>query len=276
MTARRLRELAWQGAVLAVVCALVVLAGRQARENLAARGIAQGFGYLGRPAGFEIAPGLLPYSSRDTYARALAVGVVNTLRVSALAMTIATVLGVGIAVARLSRHRAVAMVAGAVVEAIRNTPLLVQVFTLFFVLPTLGITLSPFVVGCIALVAWGGAYNVENFRAGLGAVAHRYLEGAWALGFSRTRTFLSITVPIGARLSLPGLTNTMISILKNSALMLGIGLAELTFTVQKLSAETFRTVELFVVLGIVYLALVLVLSSVMHLIGRRYALGAGV
>jgi len=162
------------------------------------------------------------------------------------------------------------------VEAIRNTPLLVQVFTLFFVLPPLGITLSPFIVGCIALVAWGGAYNVENFRAGLGAVSHRYLEGAWALGFSRTRAFLNITVPIGARLSLPGLTNTMISILKNSALMLGIGLAELTFTVQRLSAETFRTVELFVVLGIVYLALVLVLSSVMHLIGRRYTLGAGV
>ena len=95
-------------------------------------------------------------------------------------------------------------------------------------------------------------------------------------GLLASASVLTFTVPIGARLSLPGLTNTMISILKNSALMLGIGLAELTFTVQRLSAETFRTVELFVVLGIVYLALVLVLSSVMHLIGRRYTLGAGV
>ena len=210
------------------------------------------------------------------YADVLWAGFLMTLKISAIGIVGSLIVGlIGAAIGEL-RIPVLRQAVRIYVEAIRNTPLLVQVFTLFFVLPTLGITLSPFVVGCIALVAWGGAYNVENFRAGLGAVAHRYLEGAWALGFSRMRAFLSITVPIGARLSLPGLTNTMISILKNSALMLGIGLAELTFTVQKLSAETFRTVELFVVLGIVYLALVLVLSSVMHLIGRRYALGAGV
>jgi His/Glu/Gln/Arg/opine family amino acid ABC transporter permease subunit len=162
------------------------------------------------------------------------------------------------------------------VEAVRNTPLLVQIFALFFVLPTLGVTLSPFVVGCIALIAWGGAYNVENFRAGLAAVAPRYLEGARALGFSRGRAFLSVTLPVGLRLSLPGLTNTTISVLKNSALLLGIGLAELTFVAQRLSAETFRTVELFVVLGVIYLGLVLALGGAMHQVSRRYALGAGV
>src|SRR6476620_554297 len=177
------------------------------------------------------------------YADVLWAGFVMTIKISAVGIIGSLVVGLtGAAIGEL-RIPVLRQVVRIYVEAIRNTPLLVQVFTLFFVLPTLGITLSPFVVGCIALVAWGGAYNVENFRAGLGAVAHRYLEGAWALGFSRTRAFLSITVPIGARLSLPGLTNTMISILKNSALMLGIGLAELTFTVQKLSAETFRTVE---------------------------------
>ncbi|MEA5456305.1 ABC transporter permease subunit [Sinomonas sp. JGH33] len=113
-------------------------------------------------------------------------------------------------------------------------------------------------------------------RAGLGSVSPRYMEGARALGFSHARAFINVSVPIGLRLSLPGLTNTMISVVKNSALLLSIGLAELTFVVQRLSAETFRTVELFVVLGAVYLALVLALSSVMHMISRRYALGAGV
>ena len=105
MNGARLREMAWQGAVLACVCTAIVLAGLQAKANLEARGIARGFGYLARPAGFEIAPGVLAFSSRDTYARALVVGIVNTLRVSALAMVIGTVLGVGVATARLSRPR---------------------------------------------------------------------------------------------------------------------------------------------------------------------------
>jgi polar amino acid transport system permease protein len=162
------------------------------------------------------------------------------------------------------------------VELVRNTPLLVQVFFLFFVAPSLGVTLSPFAVGCAALAAWGGAYNVENVRAGLEAVGPRYLEGAQALGFSRWQTFRHVTAPIGVRLAIPGLTNTLISVLKNSALMVGIGLAEFTFVVQKLSAETFRTTELFIVLGAVYLMLVLALSTIMHLIGRRYSLPGGV
>ena len=210
------------------------------------------------------------------YAGVLWAGLVMTLEVSAIGIAGALLVGlVGAAIGEL-RVPVLRQIVRLYVEAIRNTPLLVQIFALFFVLPNLGMTLSPFMVGCVALVAWGGAYNVENFRAGLGSVSPRYLEAARALGFSHARAFLSIIVPIGARLSLPGLTNTMISVLKNSALLLSIGLAELTFTVQRLSAETFRTVELVVVLGIVYLALVSVLSLAMHLITRRHALGAGV
>lgn len=202
-------------------------------------------------------------------------GLVMTLKVSAISIIGSLAVGlVGAAIGEL-RVPVFRQLVRVYVEAIRNTPLLVQIFALFFVLPTMGVTLGPFTVGCVALVAWGGAYNVENFRAGLASVSPRYLEGARALGFSHTGAFLQVTVPIGVRLSLPGLTNTMISVVKNTALLVGIGLAELTFVVQKLSAETFRTVELFIVLGLVYLALVLTLSGLMHLVNRRYTLGAG-
>lgn len=210
------------------------------------------------------------------YADVLWAGLLMTLKVSAIGIVGSLLVGlVGAAIGEL-RVPVLRQLVRVYVEAIRNTPLLVQIFALFFVLPTLGVSFSPFMVGCLALVAWGGAYNVENFRGGLGAVPPRYLEGAQALGFSHARAFLSVAVPIGVRLSLPGVTNTVISVLKNSALLLSIGLAELTFVVQRLSAETFRTVELFVVMGLVYLALVLALSSFMHLVNRRYALGAGV
>jgi len=210
------------------------------------------------------------------YADVLLAGLLVTLQISTIGIAGSLLVGLAGAAATTLRVPVLRQVVRGYVECIRNTPLLVQVFFLFFVAPSLGVTLSAFAVGCIALVAWGGAYNVENFRAGFAAVGPTYHEGARALGFSEWRTFVHVTAPIGARLALPGLTNTLISVLKNSALMLGIGLAELTFVVQRLSAETFRTVELYVLLGAVYLVLVLLLSSLMHLLGRRYALQAGV
>ena len=100
----------------------------QTAGNLRLRGITSGFDYLGRAAGFEIATGLLSYSAGDTYARALEVGLFNTLRVSLLGILISTVLGVALGLARLSRIRVVSALASGYVEALRNTPLLLQLF----------------------------------------------------------------------------------------------------------------------------------------------------
>jgi len=210
------------------------------------------------------------------YADVLWSGLLMTLQISLIGMVGSLIVGLAGATAITLRVPVIRQAVRIYVEVIRNTPLLVQVFFLFFVAPSMGLTLSAYAVGCISLVAWGGAYNVENFRAGLAAVGPRYHEGARALGFSKWRTFVHVTAPIGVRLSIPGLTNTLISVLKNSALMVGIGLAELTFAVQKLSADTFRTVELYVLLGVVYLALVLILTWLIHLISRRFALEGGV
>lgn len=124
----RTRAIAWQVAVVAVVCAIAVLIAIQTAANLEQRGIVSGFGYLTRTAGFEIAAGPLAYSSSDSYARALALGLVNTLRVAFLGILVATVLGVVIGVARLSRIWVLSTMARAYVEIMRNTPLLLQLF----------------------------------------------------------------------------------------------------------------------------------------------------
>jgi len=210
------------------------------------------------------------------YRSALLAGLLLTLQVSVIGMIGSIAVGLAGAATITLRIPGLRQVTKIYVEFIRNTPLLVQIFFLFYVLPTLGLTLSAYTVGCVSLVIWGGAYNVENFRAGLGAVGSGHQEAARALGFSNWRTFTCVTAPIGLRLSIPGLTNTLISVLKNSALMLGIGLAELTSVVQRLSAETFRSVELYVTLGVIYLLLVLFMSIGMHFISRRYGLEAGV
>ena len=124
----RTRSTLWQTAAVAAVGAMLAAVVVQTAGNLRLRGITSGFDYLGRAAGFEIATGLLSYSSRDTYARALEVGLFNTLRVSLLGVLISTVLGLAIGLARLSRIRVVSALASGYVEALRNTPLLLQLF----------------------------------------------------------------------------------------------------------------------------------------------------
>ena len=120
------RAIVWQALAIAVVVVIVGAVAFQTVTNLRARGIASGFDFLGRAAGFEIARGPIEFSSRDTYARALLVGLVNTLRVSLLGIGLATMLGVALGVARLSNVWVVSAIARAYVEVIRNTPLLLQ------------------------------------------------------------------------------------------------------------------------------------------------------
>ena len=142
----RTRALVWQTVVVAIVCAIVVMVAIQTAANLKARGIASGFEFLGRAAGFEISRGPVLYSSRDTYARALEVGLVNTLRVALLGILIATALGLSIGIARLSSIWIVATVARVYVEVLRNTPLLLQLlfwYSLWQALPAPREALNP-------------------------------------------------------------------------------------------------------------------------------------
>ena len=142
----RARAIAWQLVVVAVVVAIIATVAVQTAVNLRARGIASGFEFLNRPAGFEIARGVLSFSSRDTYARALLVGLLNTVRVSLLGVAIATSLGVVVGIARLSGIWIVSTVARVYVEVTRNTPLLLQLlfwYTLTQGLPAPAAALNP-------------------------------------------------------------------------------------------------------------------------------------
>jgi general L-amino acid transport system permease protein len=133
----RTRALVWQVSTVAVVVAIVTAIAVQTAINLRARGIASGFDFLGRAAGFEIARGPIEFSSRDTYARALLVGLLNTIRVSLAGIVLATALGVACGVARLSRVWIVATIAKGYLEGMRNTPLLLQLLFWYSLLQSL-------------------------------------------------------------------------------------------------------------------------------------------
>ena len=202
----------------------------------------------------------------------LLAGLERTLLVSAIAMVGAFFIGAVLGAARAHRVPVVSQLAAVYVEVIRNTPILVQIFMLFFALPQIGITLTPFTVAWLSVMVWGGAFNTENFRAGFEAVPHRYREAALALGFGRVRAFLNVTLPIGGRIALPSSINTYIAVFKNTALLYVISYPELTKTAYDINASTLQTLETFFVLGVVYLALVWALSVLIRLLESHLAL----
>jgi len=199
-------------------------------------------------------------------------GLANTLKVSAIGVVGAFVIGAVLGAARAHRIPVVSQLTAVYVEIVRNTPILVQIFLIFFALPQFGVTLNGFTVAWISVMIWGGAFNSENFRAGFEAVPYRYREAGYALGFGPRSTFLNVTLPIGGRIALPSSINTYISVVKNTSLMYVIGYAELTTTAVNIANLTLETLEALTVLGIVYLALVWSLSAAIRLLETRLAL----
>ena len=196
----------------------------------------------------------------------------RTLQVSAIAIAGAFVIGLVLGAARAARVPVVSQLAAVYVEIIRNTPILVQIFFLYFGLPQIGIRLDAFTVAWLAVTIWGGAFNTENFRAGFEAVPARYREAGLALGFSRLATFANVTLPIGGRIALPSSINTYISVVKNTSLMYVIAYPELTKTALDIQALTLQTIETFTVLAVAYLTIVWSMSALIRVLERRLAL----
>src|SRR6185437_3918132 len=170
-------------------------------------------------------------------------GFLNTLKVSVRAIAGSYAIGIVLGAARAHRIPVVSQLTAVYVEVIRNTPILVQIFMIFYGLPQFGILLDQFTVAWLSVMIWGGAFNSENFRAGFEAVSHRHREAALALGFRPLATFLNVTLPIGGRIALPSSINTSISVVKNTSLMYVIGYAELTTTALNISILTLQTTE---------------------------------
>ena len=200
-------------------------------------------------------------------------GLGRTLLVSTIAIVGAFVIGLVLGAARAHRVPVLSQIAAIYVEVIRNTPILVQIFFLYFALPQWpGVKLDVFTVAWLSVMIWGGAFNTENFRAGFEAVPFRFREAALALGFGRIRTFFNVTLPIGGRIALPSSINTYIAVLKNTALLYVIAYEELTTSALQVNAITLQTLETLTVLGVVYLTLVWTLSAAIRALEGHLAL----
>lgn len=200
---------------------------------------------------------------------ALMRGLLVTVQVSVIAIALSIVVGLLGAAARLLQVPVLSKIVIVYVEFIRNTPLLAQIFFIFYGLPTVGFTLSLFWSGVLSLTLWAGAYQIENIRGGLETVAKGLREAAFALGLSPWRFFRLVAAPIAIRVSLPSMLNTSISLLKNSSYLQAIGLTELTFVAIDRISMDFRTIEMFAAICAIYLGLVVILSFFAGLLEHR-------
>ncbi|ESZ50485.1 amino acid ABC transporter permease [Mesorhizobium sp. RSR565B] len=161
------------------------------------------------------------------------------------------------------------------VEVMRNTPFLVQLFFIFFGLPSLGIRLDPILAAMLAMTLNMAAYTIEIVGAGLDAVPGGQTEAALALGLRPRQVFVKIVLPQALKVIYPALTSQIVIMMLESAVVSQIAVRELTYEADMLQARTFRSFETYFVVTLVYLVLSMALRRLLVTGGRR-VLGAGV
>lgn len=193
----------------------------------------------------------------------------NTLMASGIGYAIAMVLGLALALAQRSGWRPLTFVVREFIEFIRSTPLVLQIFFIFYVGPQFGIRLSPWVSGMIAIGLHYSAYLSEVYRAGIEAVPKGQWEACRALNLSTRDTYLRIVIPQALPPSIPGMGNYLVGIFKDTPMLSVIGVAELMQTANAIGSETYRFLEPFTMVGVIFLALSLPTAGLVRLLEIR-------
>jgi polar amino acid transport system permease protein len=193
-----------------------------------------------------------------------------TLTISFLALAISMVLGLLVAVVRLSKNRGVSFIGATYVEIFRDTPVLVQLFWIYYVLPILlDIQISAFGAALIGLTLHSAAFLGEVYRAGIQAVPSDQVEAAKVLGLKPVQTFVRIVMPQAFRTILPPLVNNFVDLIKLSSLASVFAVGEVTRKATELSAATFRPLEIFTFIALIYFFICWPLSLAMRHMERR-------
>jgi len=198
-------------------------------------------------------------------------GLVNTVLFCSVAIVGGLPLASALALARLSRRGIFRLPATGFVEALRNTPFLVQVFLLYFALPALGIRLGATTAGLVALTAYAGAYFAEAIRGAILSVPRGQLESGRALGMPYLRAVRRIVAPQMMGYLLPALTNQMIGVIKDSAVLSVITVSDMAMAAQQVLGETFAPVESYVMVAVLYWVLTAAVAALMMQLERRFA-----
>ena len=201
----------------------------------------------------------------------LLTGAAVTVQITALSVLIGIVIGLFVGIARISTYKIVHLAAAVYVDFLRGTPLLVQIFLVYFALPVLtGQRIDPFVAAIAACSINSSAYVAEIFRAGIQSIDAGQMEAGRSLGMTWTQTMRYIIVPQAARRVIPPLGNEFIALLKDSSLVSVIGFEELTRRGQLIIARTYASLEIWICVAIIYLVMTVSISRLVAWLERRY------
>ncbi len=189
---------------------------------------------------------------------------VNTLLAAGVGYAIALVLGLAFALLQRTRYPIVSFIVRECVEFVRSTPLLLQIFFVFYVGPQFGVSLSPWVSGMLAIGLHYAAYLSEVYRAGLDSVPKGQWEACTALNLSPQRTYFKIIIPQAIPLTIPGFGNYLVGILKDTPMLSVIGVAELMHAATAVGSETYRYLEPYTLVGIIFLVISLPAAWFIH------------
>ena len=201
----------------------------------------------------------------------LLVGAGVTIKITALSVALGVVIGLFVGIARISRIKILRVLAAIYVDFFRGTPLLVQIFLVYFALPVItGQRVDPFVAAIVSCGINSGAYVAEIFRAGIQSIDKGQMEAGRSLGMTWVQTMRYIIVPQAFKRVIPPLGNEFIALLKDSSLVSVIGFEELTRRGQLIIAKTYGSLEIWISVAVIYLAMTLTISRFVAYLERRY------
>ncbi len=199
-------------------------------------------------------------------------GLVVTLRLTAVGMGIALVVGLVVAVLRLSRSPLLRLPALGYIELLRGVPLFVFLFLVYYGLAqAFGLVLSPFAAGAVALGLTGSAYMAEIYRGALSAVGGGQREAALAMGLTPLQAFRDVTLPQALRVAVPPGMNLLIALLKGATLVSVIGISDMFYLARVVSLANFTPFEMYTVAGFAIVAVTVALAGLAFLLERRMA-----
>lgn len=201
-------------------------------------------------------------------------GIRWTVTFTVASFVLAAIWGLVLALARGSRFRPVRWLSYAYTELFKNVPFITQIFIIYFGLGQIGIILGNFSAGVISLVLFYGAYLGEIFRGALQSVPDTQNEAGAALGFSAFQTIRHVVLPQAVRVALPGAATMLVDLLKSTSLLVTIAATELMNQAQTIASETFRPMEVYLVIGGIYFLMCFPLSRLALLIEQKIGAGA--
>ena len=200
-------------------------------------------------------------------------GALMTIKITAVAVSCGFIIGLIVSLARMSNFVIVRLIAKCYVHVIRGTPMLVQIFMIYFALPQIiGTRIDPYIAACAACSINSGAYVSEIFRAGIQSIDKGQMEAGRSLGLTWGQTMRYIIMPQAFKAIIPPLGNEFIAMLKDSSLVSVIGFEELTRRGQLIIAKTYASFEIWGTVAVIYLIMTVTISQLVGYLERKYSI----